>query len=111
MLIPFAEDCRERIGVNITDKRMNIQFVRDEFPFIDFGAIATDEDMLWKADTRETYEEISLRALVFAEYIASRPEKIIMVVAHSVFLSALLNVVLDCNECGPDAASYVHPGT
>jgi broad specificity phosphatase PhoE len=93
------EGCRERLGVNYPDKRRSLTGAEAKYPFIDFSEITDSDDVLFQRDHRETLEEISARALSFAEWLRSRPERNIFIVAHSAFFSALLNVAFDCAAC------------
>jgi broad specificity phosphatase PhoE len=83
--------------------------VKQTYSFVDFSEIADDDDVLWKADHRETLEEIATRALAFASWLGARPEDRIFVVSHSAFMSALLNVALDCDAC-TEISDYFQPG-
>ncbi|XP_018680031.2 phosphoglycerate mutase-like protein 2 isoform X1 [Musa acuminata AAA Group] len=85
---PFVvvEDCRERLGVNPCDKRRSISEYQKLFPAIDFSLIENDEDILWKADIRETDEEVAARGVKFISWLCTLKEKEIAVVTHSAFL-------------------------
>ncbi|KAI3435071.1 uncharacterized protein J3R85_006498 [Psidium guajava] len=48
--------------------------------------IESDEDVLWKADVRETKEELAARGIKFLNWLWTRKEKEIAVVTHSGFL-------------------------
>ncbi|XP_021722530.1 phosphoglycerate mutase-like protein 1 [Chenopodium quinoa] len=136
---PFLahELCRERLGVNTCDKRGSISEYKSLFPAIDFSLIESDEDILWKADVRESDEEVSARGMKFMKWLWTREEKEIAIVTHSVFLfQTLRKFVYDCHPStkseickffanselrsvvmvdksltGVDAAQTNHPGT
>ncbi|KAF3435857.1 hypothetical protein FNV43_RR22949 [Rhamnella rubrinervis] len=55
------ELCREHLGVHPCDKRRSISDYQFLFPAIDFSLIESDEDILWKANVRETKEEVAAR--------------------------------------------------
>ncbi|KAL2537196.1 Phosphoglycerate mutase-like protein 1 [Forsythia ovata] len=61
--------------------------------------IESDEDALWKADVRETKEELAARGMKFMIWLLSRKEKEIAVVTHSGFLYHTLAVF--GNDCHP----------
>src|SRR4051812_47625046 len=88
------EQIREMIGVNPCDKRRATHVLREEFPWIDFGAVTADADELWKADHRETSEEITARARRFMLWLRERDERVIAVVSHSAFLTSLFATML-----------------
>ncbi|KAJ8513621.1 hypothetical protein OPV22_004055 [Ensete ventricosum] len=85
---PFmaVEDCRERLGVNPCDKRRSISEYQKLFPAIDFSLAKNDADVLWKADIRETNEEVAARGVKFISWLCTLKEKEIAVVTHSAFL-------------------------
>uniref|UniRef100_A0A6N2L3L2 Phosphoglycerate mutase-like protein 1 n=1 Tax=Salix viminalis TaxID=40686 RepID=A0A6N2L3L2_SALVM len=93
---PFiaVEDCREHFGVHPCDKRHNVS----DYQFL-FPAIETDEDVLWKADVRETTEELAARGLKFYNWLWTRKEKEIAIVTHSGFLVHTLRAF--GNDCHP----------
>ncbi|KAJ4838054.1 hypothetical protein Tsubulata_047040 [Turnera subulata] len=61
--------------------------------------IENDDDILWKADIRETDEEIAARGLKFLNWLWTRKEKEIAVVSHSGFLYHTLSAF--GNDCHP----------
>ncbi|XP_002518318.2 phosphoglycerate mutase-like protein 1 isoform X1 [Ricinus communis] len=98
---PFiaVELCREHFGVHPCDKRRNISEYQFLFPAIDFSLIETDEDVLWKADVRETTKELTDRGLKFMNWLWTRKEKEIAIVTHSGFLFHTLSAF--GNDCHP----------
>ncbi|KAL2511995.1 Phosphoglycerate mutase-like protein 1 [Abeliophyllum distichum] len=94
-----VELCREHLGVHPCDKRRSISEYQCLFPAIDFSLIESDEDALWKADVRETKEELAARGMEFMIWLLSRKEKEIAVVTHSGFLYHTLAVF--GNDCHP----------
>ncbi|KAG8645798.1 phosphoglycerate mutase-like protein 1 isoform X1 [Manihot esculenta] len=98
---PFiaVELCREHFGVLPCDKRRNISEYQLLFPAIDFSLIETDEDILWKANVRETTEELTARGLKFMNWLWTRKEKEIAIVTHSGFLFHTLSAFGD--DCHP----------
>ncbi|KAJ6754915.1 BROAD-SPECIFICITY PHOSPHATASE YOR283W-RELATED [Salix purpurea] len=98
---PFiaVEDCREHFGVHPCDKRHHVSEYQVLFPAVDFSLIETDEDVLWKADVRETTEELAARGLKFLNWLWTRKEKEIAIVTHSSFLVHTLSAF--GNDCHP----------
>ncbi|GAV72024.1 His_Phos_1 domain-containing protein [Cephalotus follicularis] len=94
-----VELCRERLGIHPCDKRRSISEYRSLFPAIDFSLIESDDDNQWKADTRETHEDVAARGMEFMEWLWTRQEKEIAVVSHGVFLQQTL-ITLG-NDCDP----------
>ncbi|XP_018859845.2 phosphoglycerate mutase-like protein 1 isoform X1 [Juglans regia] len=94
-----VEHCREHLGVHPCDKRRNISDYQFLFPAIDFSPIENDEDVLWKANIRETKEEVAARGLKFMNWLWTRKEKEIAIVTHSGFLFHTLT--LFGNDCHP----------
>ncbi|KAL1194363.1 Phosphoglycerate mutase-like protein 2 [Cardamine amara subsp. amara] len=104
---PFiaVESCREHLGVHPCDRRSNITKYRELFPAIDFSLIETDEDVLWKPDTREEDQDIAARGVKFMNWLSTRKEKEIAVVTHSGFLLHTLNSF--GNDCDPAVKSEI----
>uniref|UniRef100_A0A7N0TVY0 Phosphoglycerate mutase-like protein 1 n=1 Tax=Kalanchoe fedtschenkoi TaxID=63787 RepID=A0A7N0TVY0_KALFE len=92
---PFlaVEACREHLGVHPCDRRRNISDYHYLFPAIDFSLIESDEDILWKADVRETTQEVAARGLAFLDWLWTRKEKEIAIVTHSGFLFHTLSAL------------------
>ncbi|XP_022149301.1 phosphoglycerate mutase-like protein 1 isoform X2 [Momordica charantia] len=97
--IVAVELCREHLGVHPCDKRRNISDYQFLFPAVDFSLIESDEDVLWKADVRETKEELAARGLQFLNWLWTRKEKEIAIVTHSGFLFHTLTAF--GNDCHP----------
>ncbi|MBA0843092.1 hypothetical protein Goarm_000310, partial [Gossypium armourianum] len=81
-------------GVHPCDKRRNIS----DYQFL-FPAIESDEDTWWKADVRETKEEVAARGQKFLNWLWTRKEKEIAIVTHSGFLFHTLSAL--GNDCHP----------
>ncbi|GMH16411.1 hypothetical protein Nepgr_018252 [Nepenthes gracilis] len=94
-----VELCREHLGVHPCDKRRNISEYQFLFPAIDFSLIESDEDILWKADVRETKAEVAARGMKFMNWLSMRKEREIAVVTHSGFLFHTLRQF--GNDCHP----------
>mmetsp|Transcript_23506 Transcript_23506/g.30732 ORF Transcript_23506/g.30732 Transcript_23506/m.30732 type:complete len:270 (+) Transcript_23506:114-923(+) len=90
------EEIRERAGHHPCDKRRPLSVAKKEFPHVDFSQVCDEEDMYWgDGEWRETNDEMYPRIWRFLEWLAARPEKNIVVVTHSAFLSTTFNEVLD----------------
>ncbi|KAL9263172.1 Phosphoglycerate mutase-like protein [Drosera capensis] len=81
-----VELCREHLGVHPCDQRRSMSEYQYLFPAIDFSQIESDEDILWKANVRETKAEVAARGLEFMNWLCTREEREIAVVTHSGFL-------------------------
>ncbi|KAL5847103.1 hypothetical protein ACOSQ3_010627 [Xanthoceras sorbifolium] len=101
--IVAVELCRERLGVHPCDKRRSISEYQSLFPVIDFKLIESEDDNLWKADTREPFDEVAARGINFINWLWTRQEKEIAVVSHGIFLqqtlTALFHPSLDEKLC------------
>ncbi|MCL7026684.1 hypothetical protein MKW94_016046, partial [Papaver nudicaule] len=115
---PFVavELCREQMGVHPCDRRRNITEYQTIFPAIDFSlasiwqlmlysnfcsciSIEDEEDVLWKADVRESKVSVATRGMEFVNWLWTRKEKEIAVVSHSAFL--LQTLAAFGNDCHP----------
>eukprot|EP00246_Nothoceros_aenigmaticus_P001577 TRINITY_DN12078_c0_g1_i1.p1 TRINITY_DN12078_c0_g1~~TRINITY_DN12078_c0_g1_i1.p1 ORF type:complete len:287 (+),score=40.21 TRINITY_DN12078_c0_g1_i1:159-1019(+) len=91
---PFVavEWCREHLGVHPCDKRQTVREYRNLFPAIDFSEVETDKDTWWKADVRETDDELYARARNLIRWLSERKQTRIAVVTHSSFLNHLVRL-------------------
>ncbi|KAK9000666.1 hypothetical protein V6N11_081155 [Hibiscus sabdariffa] len=94
-----VELCREHLGGHPCDNRRNISDYQFLFPAVDFSLIENDEDTWWKADFRETKEEVAARGLKFLNWLWTRKEKEIAIVSHGGFLFHTLSA--SGNDCHP----------
>ncbi|XP_051132601.1 phosphoglycerate mutase-like protein 1 [Andrographis paniculata] len=84
--IVAVELCREHLGVHPCDQRRTVSEYKRLFPAVDFSLMESDEDNLWKADIRETKEEVAARGAQFLNWLFTLKEQEIAVVTHSGFL-------------------------
>ncbi|XP_070026839.1 phosphoglycerate mutase-like protein 1 isoform X2 [Nicotiana tabacum] len=92
------ELCREHLGVHPCDSRRSISEYQCLFPAIDLSLIESDEDTLWKANVRETKEEVMARGIKFLNWLLTRKEKEIAVVSHNGLLFHTVNAFgTDCH--------------
>ena len=87
------ESCRELSGKHTCDKRSVLKELKELFPEVDYTMIVDEEDPLWTPE-RESWTMVAERAAEFMEWLWSRPERCIAVVAHGSFLASLLVAVL-----------------
>ncbi|XP_028240892.1 phosphoglycerate mutase-like protein 1 isoform X2 [Glycine soja] len=96
-----VELCREHLGVHPCDRRRSVSEYQFLFPAVDFSLLDSDEDTWWKANIRETKEELAARGLKFLnwyELLWTQKEKEIAIVTHSGFLFHTLNAFgSDCH--------------
>lgn len=92
------EACHETGGRHTCDKRLSVPALKKYFPQVDYSQILTEEDPLWHDETRESLQSIATRAGAFLEWLRNRTETRIAVAAHSGFLLALFNAVLNTTE-------------
>ena len=101
------EDCHETGGRHTCDKRLSRAELEKYFPpydnlegepyksRVDYAQLESEEDPLWHPEKREGKRAICKRAARFVAWLGQRPEKRVAVAAHSGFLLALFNAVLD----------------
>jgi len=57
----YTQSLRETIGFNLCDKRDSLTAFKAKFPKFDIEEGFTEEDELWTATHRETWEEFAAR--------------------------------------------------
>ncbi|BDA43351.1 Phosphoglycerate mutase-like protein [Coccomyxa sp. Obi] len=82
--------CREHLGLHPCDRRGKVSVLQTTYPAVDFSLIETEEDELWKPDSRETHDQIRARGAAFIKWLLARPERCLAVVSHSSFLFYLM---------------------
>lgn len=94
--VPFLahEMCREETGVHKCDKRRPVSNQKIEFPQIDFSMLESEEDPLFRDDSRESKMELGERIYKFLEWLSQRPERHVAVNSHSGWLLCLFNGVV-----------------
>ncbi|KAJ0829299.1 putative histidine phosphatase superfamily, clade-1 [Helianthus debilis subsp. tardiflorus] len=98
----LTQQLKRHVGVHPCDRRRSVGEYQCLFPAVDFSlasAIESDEDVLWKANIRETREELAIRGKKFFEWLWTRKEKEIAIVTHSGFLFHTLATF--GNDCHP----------
>jgi len=93
------ESCHERAGKHTCDKRLPKSSLAGLYTKVDYSLIEAEEDPFWGDGlTREPWEDVAVRGGLFAEWLLSRPEKRVVVAAHSAFLLSIFNAAFDVNE-------------
>eukprot|EP00403_Amphidinium_massartii_P030103 CAMPEP_0178397526 /NCGR_PEP_ID=MMETSP0689_2-20121128/14293_1 /TAXON_ID=160604 /ORGANISM="Amphidinium massartii, Strain CS-259" /LENGTH=262 /DNA_ID=CAMNT_0020018241 /DNA_START=136 /DNA_END=921 /DNA_ORIENTATION=- len=82
-----SDTWRERCGVWLCEHRRSCFTLRKEFPQVDFSQVACDVDALW-TPSRESRLDVEKRAEAAMQEVLSRPEQVLAVVSHSVFLAS-----------------------
>lgn len=80
--------CRERIADYVCDGRCELSVLKRQFPGVDFSLVETEKDDDFY-NQKEDIERVRARAVVFLQWLCSRPERRIAVVTHSIFLRNL----------------------
>uniref|UniRef100_K3W7W0 Phosphoglycerate mutase-like protein n=1 Tax=Globisporangium ultimum (strain ATCC 200006 / CBS 805.95 / DAOM BR144) TaxID=431595 RepID=K3W7W0_GLOUD len=84
--VTSMEITRETLGVCPCDQRKPMASKVATYLHIDFSSVQDEDDVWWKADHRETDEEITARGLQFLhEVYFNQPETHFAVVTHSGF--------------------------
>ncbi|KAF0698857.1 Aste57867_10534 [Aphanomyces stellatus] len=94
--VPFVamELCRETMGKHTCDKRSPVTTMEPLFPMVDFSQMKDNEDMLWRADVRESLDDIQTRAVAFLRQVYDEvPETFVAVTSHVGFIGACLRVL------------------
>lgn len=96
MKVIAHESAHEISGKHTCDKRMTKTELINLYPMIDFDSYVKDEEDPFWGDglTRETHKSVATRAADLMDFIRERPEKDIVVAAHSTLLFSLMNAVL-----------------
>ena len=90
------EGCHERGGRHTCDKRLSKSSLTRAHPAVSYALIEDEEDPLWgDGAAREPLEALARRGVGFVDWLLARPERCVAVAAHSAFLLALFNAVLD----------------
>ena len=108
--IPFIahEMMREESGVHVCDQRRPKSQQASEFPMVNFDLIETEDDKLFKPDSRETKSQVSERIYTFMQWLSNREEKHIAVVSHSGWLFTVFNGICECTS--EELKNWFHTG-
>ena len=95
MPVVAYEAAHEIAGKHTCDKRLAKAQLAELFPMVDFSLVEAEEDPFWGDGTmREDHAHLAARAAELVDIIRARPERHIVVAAHSTILLTLLNAVL-----------------
>eukprot|EP01024_Parvocaulis_polyphysoides_P044453 TRINITY_DN40998_c0_g1_i1.p4 TRINITY_DN40998_c0_g1~~TRINITY_DN40998_c0_g1_i1.p4 ORF type:complete len:139 (-),score=11.45 TRINITY_DN40998_c0_g1_i1:855-1271(-) len=83
---------REQLGCHPCDKRRTKSHLEVQFPGVDFSLIEHEDDVYYQDDVRESAQQIQARGLKLIQFLMSRPEKRIAIVAHAGFLRNCLGL-------------------
>ena len=94
------ELCHERAGRHTCDKRLPRDELVKLYPEVDYSLLQEEEDPYWgDGVTREPWSTLAERAADFAIWLLEeRKESHVAVAAHSAFLLAMFNAVLDSED-------------
>lgn len=94
------EDCREQTGVHTCDMRSCLSDYKDCFEIVNCDLLTSEEDPLWDECKRESMAKVAARVDKFLKWLLlERQEPEVVVGTHSAWLVAMLNVVLDIQDC------------
>ena len=99
--VPFVahEDAREELGLLRCNQRQPLSESQRAYPFVDFGHMTSDQDLLFDPLAREPALEQSKRIYNFlVQFLRHRPEQELAVVGHSAWLFQMCNAVLECED-------------
>jgi len=95
-LVKVRENLREKLDAHTPDQRMNMSVMRDENPDWPVESGAVNEDVYWKEDWVETFEEYSKRAGFIVEEVFKGHDKCttdcedVWLIYHQASLSPLM---------------------
>ncbi|KAJ7480744.1 histidine phosphatase superfamily [Mycena latifolia] len=91
----ILENCREEYGMHTCDKRNTLTYISDTFPQFDIEAGFTEEDELFEAESRETFEHVSARAQKVLDRIFSDDQDatFVSITAHGGIINGFLHAM------------------
>jgi len=92
-LVKVRENLREKLDAHTPDQRMNMSVMRDENPDWPVESGAVNEDVYWKEDWVETFEEYSKRAGLIVEEIFKGHDQCPSLTAHEGIIQGLLAAI------------------
>ncbi len=92
------EMVREEFGVHCCDQRRSVSRQSREFPYVDFSLLESDEDRLFREESRETKLEVGERVYSFMEWLSERTERHVAVSSHSAWLLTVFNGVCQSDD-------------
>ena len=100
-VIPWIayESLREQTGLHPCDSRSDLSEYRQQYPHIDFSAIADEKDCMYSLyRTREPSRHVAERSRQFFDWLSHRMEEEVIVVTHNGFLRSTFHNVLDITD-------------
>jgi broad specificity phosphatase PhoE len=91
-----AHECAHEIaGKHTCDFRLSLSELKKMYPVVDYSHVVDEEDPFWgDGSVREPLSSVAARAAKLMEFVRSRPEKHVVVAAHSTILATLMNSVV-----------------
>lgn len=99
---------QETSGRNVCDRRRDKVEIKDDFPWVNWDLVTSEQDTAFDYDKRESARSVSDRGYNFLLWLRERPEEEIVVATHSAWLFTLLNTVIKTNH--PDLATWFLTG-
>ncbi|MCL7030380.1 hypothetical protein MKW94_005630, partial [Papaver nudicaule] len=107
MVANAGNSSRSAISSLNTPPFVAVELCREQMPYtrpfflqsISHWQVEDEEDVLWKADERESKASVATRGMEFVNWLWTRKEKEIAVVSHSAFL--LQTLAAFGNDCHP----------
>lgn len=92
--VPFVanELIRERLGRHFCNKRSPLSSIARRFPKVDFSAVRSEEDVLFREDVWEQDAVMAARGKEFFFDLAQCKEKCVLCVGHASLFAATLNI-------------------
>jgi broad specificity phosphatase PhoE len=84
------EHVREAFGQHVTDRRRTKTHLQQHYPLLQFDENMTNDDALWSAEWRESIADVQARIQKALNWIVRRPEDLMVVVTHGVWMEVLL---------------------
>jgi broad specificity phosphatase PhoE len=89
----IREMAREVMGEHTCDKRSSRTVIREAYPGWVVEEGFTEEDELWEAEHRETFEEHDVRTLKLLEQVFAEEGPVVSLTSHSGAIASLMRVV------------------
>ena len=87
------ENIREILGVNTCDKRSTVSSLRPRYPEMQFETGMSEQDELWQADYRETFDEVDVRVRKIMDFIWDKKQQVVSITSHSCWTRGALRVL------------------
>ncbi len=96
-------------GLHYCNHRSNKNYLTNNFKFVNFDLIETEEDLYWKKTRLESLDELDIRINEFNEWLSTRKEKNIAIISHCSFISRYLfgGDIQELEHCFPYKKSII----